>query len=167
MTALKLPFLVSAWTKYAAFEVLEQWNKDSYTQNLLCLNSCTAIAGLLEHSTASMRTTITKVLTLITGGAIINYVHKSIIMRQEEIWFKLLDIHFLGCLTICLQNKMGGCMDKERHCNSQAFSSALTRHKINANLEIIHWLNKNLHMIQMCRKHELKKPEKKCKLNQN
>lgn len=74
---------------------------------------------------------------------------------------------FLRLPNNLFAKKMGDCMDKERHCKSQAFSSALTRHKINANLEIIHWLNKNLHMIQMCRKHELKKPEKKCKLKQN
>ena len=137
--------------------MLEQWNKDSYTQNLLCLNSCTAIAGLLEHSTASMRTTITKVLTLITGGAIINYVHKSI-MRQEEIWFKLLDIHFLGCLTICLQKKWEIVWIKKGIVRVKHFPQLWP--DTNANLEIVHWLNKKLHMIQICRKHELKKPDK-------
>ena len=127
-------------SKLAAFEVLEQWNEDSYTQNLLCLNSCTAIAGLLEHSTASMRTTITKVLVLITGGAIINYVRKSINQSislfmslyhcctfricKNETWRNLIQItghplrsFFLGCLTICLQ-KWVVSMDKERHCES-------------------------------------------------
>ena len=45
--------------------------------DLLCLRSCTAMAGLLLHSMANMRTTITNVLVLMTGGVIISYVEKK------------------------------------------------------------------------------------------
>lgn len=41
--------------------------------HILCFRSCTAITGLLEHNMANIRTTITKVLVLITGGAIMSY----------------------------------------------------------------------------------------------
>ena len=45
--------------------------------DLLCLRSCTAMAGLLLQSMANMRTTITNVLVLMTGGVIISYVEKN------------------------------------------------------------------------------------------
>lgn len=44
-----------------------------FLSHILCFRSCTAITGLLEHNMANIRTTITKVLVLITGGAIMSY----------------------------------------------------------------------------------------------
>lgn len=55
----------------------------SFKSDLLCLSSCTAIDGLLLHSMASMRTTITNVLVLITGGVIISWWKHMNIIREK------------------------------------------------------------------------------------